>query len=302
MSFLRTLVAFFIIIVGALPRAALAESTAAPPANPKFVIYCYDKARDSVSLVLSSDCRGEVVSEAFAKKVQARRDDAIARALRAETQNKPKGLRLARIGTAFYVDEQARLLTDNHVVDGCKAVSIRAKGGGQIPATVLAIDQNADLALLGVSVKQHAVAYFRAEQAAATDPFVAIVGYPDLGLPPLDPVITSGRLLRAAVRNLRGGSIIFHADVRHGNSGGPIFDSRGAVIGIVRSKIDTVRTFIATGRDIENIGTGADLPVMLGFLRRNHVAYRTTTGKGVLNDREILASAKKFVARAECWQ
>jgi serine protease Do len=300
---LRTLIALILLLSAATVQRADADgpSAAAPADVAHFVVYCYDRARDNVSRVLSSDCHGEVVSEAFAKAVEQRHDDAIARALRAQAQNGHEGMHLARIGTAFYVDEQARLLTDNHVVEGCKAMSLLEEGGKQLPASVLAVDQVADLALLGVSVPRHAVAYFRSD-AAAVDPTISIVGYPDLGLPPIDPVIAQGTLLRTDVRALRGGSIIFHADVRHGNSGGPIFDSRGAVIGVVRAKIDTVRTFAASGRDIENIGTGADLPVILDFLRRNNVAYRVTTGTGVLTDRQILAAATKFVARAQCWQ
>ena len=292
-----------LLLSAALPLRAHADgsSPTADSGKPSFVVYCYDRARDSVSRELSSACRGEVVSEAFAKTVEQRRDEAIARALRAQAQNTRDGMHLTRIGTAFYVDEQARLLTDNHMVEACKAMTVLEEGGKQLAATVLAVDPEADLALLGVSVPHHAVAHFRSE-AGAIDPAIAIVGYPDLGLPPIDPVITAGTLLRDDVRGLRGGSIIFHADVRHGNSGGPIFDSRGEVIGIVRAKIDTVRTFQASGRDIEDIGMGADLPVVLDFLRRNNVAYRVTTGAGALTNRQILASAAEFVVRAQCWQ
>ncbi len=303
MSLLRSMIGLIILGGIALPRYAIADGATDSDTSSKspFVVYCYDRARDTVSRELGSACRGEVVTEAFAKTVEARRNDEIAKALRAEAHSKHEGVHLARIGTAFYVDEQARLLTNNHVVDGCKAMSIVESDRKEIPATVLAVDGDADLALLGVAVDQHAVAHFRADENASADPFMAIVGYPDQGLPPIEPMITSGTLLRAGDPALRGGSIIFRADVRHGNSGGPVFDSRGSVIGIVRAKIDTVRTFLASGRDIEDIGMGVDLPVILDFLRRNHVAYRVTTGAGVLNDQQILASATKFVVRAECW-
>lgn len=286
-----------------LPRYAMADGAAGAgsPPTSSFVVYCYDRARNTVTRELGSSCRGEIVDEAFAKSIEESRTDAVARALRAEAQSSHDGLHLARIGTAFYVDEQARLLTDEHVVRGCKAVSVIEPDRHEHPATVLAVDQDADLALLAVKADGHATARFRSDQKAAPDPYVAVVGYPDQGLPPIEPMITSGTLLRASDPALRGGSIIFHAAVRHGDSGGPIFDSRGLVIGIVRSKIDTVRVFRASGRDIEDIGMGADLDVVLDFLNRNHVNYQRSTGAGVLEAEKILASAAAFVVRAECW-
>ncbi len=303
MPLLRLLIALTIFGGIALPRCAIADGATAgdSASTSQFVVYCYDRARDTVSRELGSACHGEVVSEEFAKAVEERRNNEIAHALQTEAQNKLQGLHLARIGTAFYVDEQARLLTNHHVIVDCKAVSIVETDRREIAATVLAVDNDADLALLGVTVDQHTVASFRSNENAAPDPFVAIVGYPDQGLPPIEPMITDGTLLRAGEHGSKGGTIVFRADVRHGNSGGPIFDSRGSVIGIVRAKIDTVRTFLASGRDIEDVGMGADLPAMLDFLRRNHVDYRETTGAGVLDDQEILATASKFVVRAECW-
>ena len=303
MPVLRLLIALTIFGGIALPRCATADGATDgdSASTSQFVVYCYDRARDTVSRELGSACHGEVVNEEFAKAVEERRNNEIAHALNTEAQNKLQGLHLARIGTAFYVDEQARLLTNHHVIADCKAVSIVENDRREVAATVLAIDNDADLALLSVTANQHAVASFRSNESAAIDPLLAIVGFPDQGLPPIEPMITMGTLLRAGDPGLKGGNIVFQADVRHGNSGGPIFDSRGSVIGIVRAKIDTVRTFFASGRDIEDVGMGVDLPTVLDFLRRNHVAYRETTGTGVLNDQEIMASASKFVVRAECW-
>ncbi|HKT16990.1 MAG TPA: serine protease [Stellaceae bacterium] len=304
MPFLRLSLAASLIVGGiGLPRHAMADGTTgagAPPASA-FVVYCYDRARDAVTRDLASACRGEIVDESFAKSVEERRADAIARAVRAEAQTSHEGLHLARIGAAFYVDEQARLLTDEHVVRECKAVSIIETDRSERPASVLLVDPDADLALLAVKAEGHATARFRSDQAAAPDSYVAVVGYPDQGMPPIEPMITSGTLLRASDPALRGGSIIFHAAVRHGDSGGPIIDSRGLVIGVVRSKIDTVRVFRASGRDIEDIGMGADLDAVLDFLNRNHVNYQRSAGAGVLEAGKLLASAAAFVVRAECW-
>jgi serine protease Do len=265
------------------------------------VVYCYDRARDIVSRQLSSECRGDVVDEAFAKKVQERRDAETLRAFQAQTSNGPEGLRLTRIGTAFYVDDAARLLTNNHVVQDCRALTVASKEDGVVVATVLAIDQGDDLALLGVKGSQHEVARFRGDDPIPGDTYVATVGYPDQGMPPLEPLMIDGTMLRAA-EGMADGNMLFRAPVRRGNSGGPIFDSRGLVIGIVRARIDEVKTYSATGRIVEDTAVGVGLPTVLDFLQNNgaNVLFAQSSELATTND--ILKHAIDFVARAECWQ
>src|SRR5262249_50879066 len=155
----------------------------------------------------------------------------------------------------------------------------------------------ADLAMLSASADPKGIAYFRSGTSGPADAFVAIAGYPDQGFPPLEPILTKGTLLRAADPSNGSGNIFFRADVRQGNSGGPIFDSTGSVIGIVRAKVDTVRTFRETGRDIENVGIGTDLRVLINFLRSNHVSYHEASNGGAVNDQELSLSASKLVVR-----
>ena len=265
------------------------------------VVYCYDRARDMVSRQLSSECRGEVVDEAFAKTVQERRDAATLRAFQAQTTKGPEGLRLARIGTAFYVDDAARLLTNNHVVQDCQALTVANKEDGVVVATLLAIDAGDDLALLGVKGSQHEVARFRGDDPIPGDTFVATVGYPDQGMPPLEPLMTDGTMLRPA-EGMADGNMLFRAAVRRGNSGGPIFDSRGLVIGIVRARIDEVKTYSATGRIVEDTAVGVGLPTVLDFLQSNGANVLFAQDSELTTRNGILAHATAFVARAECWQ
>jgi serine protease Do len=297
------LIGLMLIGAVALPRYARADgATASPPSPTSTVVYCYDRARDGVSRVLASECHGEVVSEAFAKAVQERRDAATLRALNAQSLKGPAdGMRLVRIGTAFYVDDAARLLTNNHVVQDCRAVTVAEKGSGEIPATVLAIDAADDLALLGIRGSQHEVARFRRDDANLADSFVATVGYPDQGMPPLVPMVINGTLLRGAA-GMSDGGILFKAPVRRGNSGGPIFDSRGGVIGIVRARVDEVQTYSATGHVVEDTAVGVGLGTVLDFLDQNGVTYRLSQDSEVANTNQILAHATEFVVRAECWQ
>ena len=288
----------------ALPGRASAdgpEPSAAAPSSP-FVVYCFDRDRDIVNRMLASQCKGKVVSEEEAKAIQERRNQRIAHILNAPPPSEPEGLRLSTIGTAFFVDETARLLTNNHIVEGCKSVTVATDDQKGLPATVLATDPKNDLALLQVAADNHPVATFHNADTANADSFVAIVGYPDQGLAPLEPIISAGTLIRAIDNTTMDGNIFFKADVRHGNSGGPIFDSRGSVIGIVKAKVDTVRTYSATNREIDDTGVGVGLPIVLDFLRRNDARYRIEKRDDVLNADQIMTQARSFVVRAECWK
>jgi serine protease Do len=286
----------------ALPRCASADGASSPPPqSSSSVVYCYDRARDIVSHVLASECRGEAVDEPFAKAVQERRDAATLHALQAQHQQGPDGLRLTRIGTAFYVDDAARLLTNNHVIEDCRSITIAEKASGETVASVLAIDAADDLALLGVKGSVHEVAHFRSDDANLADTFVATVGYPDQGMPPLQPMVTNGTLLRGAA-GMADGNILFKAPVRRGNSGGPIFDSRGGVIGILRARVDEVQTYSATGRVVEDTAVGVGLGTVLDFLDQNGAKYQISQDSEVANTGQILTNAAAFVVRAECWR
>jgi serine protease Do len=295
----RILIIMTMIGAVALPRYASADG--ASPLSASSVVYCYDRARDIVSRVLAPECHGDVVSESFAKAAEERRDAATLRALNAQTKQGPEGLRLARIGTAFYVDDSARLLTNNHVIQDCRSITVAEKQSGETRASVLAIDEKNDLALLAVKGSQHEVARFRTDDASLTDTFVATVGYPDQGMPPLEPMVIGGTLLRSAA-GMADGNILFKAPVRRGNSGGPIFDARGGVIGIVRARVDEVQTYSATGRVVEDTAVGVGLGIVLDFLDNNGAAYRVSQDSEVANTNQILAHAAEFVVRAECWQ
>lgn len=300
---LMVLTALTAIAAIALPYRASADGPApnAAPSSP-FVVYCFDRDRDIVNRMLASQCKGKVVSEEEAKAIQERRNQRIAHILNAAPPTEPEGLRLSTIGTAFFVDETARLLTNNHIVEDCKAVTVASDDQKDLPATVLATDPKNDLALLQVAADNHPVATFHNADTARANSFVAIVGYPDQGLAPLEPIISAGTLIRAIDDTTMDGNIFFKADVRHGNSGGPIFNSRGSVIEIVKAKVDTVRTYSATNREIDDTGVGVGLPIVLEFLRRNDARYRVEKRDNVLNADQIMTQARFFVVRAECWK
>ena len=288
------------ILVAALPGLAAAQTsaTSTPPAQAA-VVYCHDVARDSVALVLASDCHGAVVSEAEAKAIKERRDQAIARVVTAQPRSGPEGMRLAKVGTAFYINEIGGMLTNHHVVLDCNAVMVHPRNGTAVSVQVLAVDAQHDLALLQSSAGASDYATFRSERAVVASATVATVGYPEQGLPTVEPVVTSGTLVKG---DDGFGHIVMNASVRRGNSGGPIFDSSGLVIGVVNAELDQPRFYARTGRQAADTGVGIALSTVAAFLQRANARYHVGDTGEALDSSGILRIASSFVVRAECWQ
>jgi S1-C subfamily serine protease len=275
------------------------ETRAQQAAPAPLVVYCYDRERDVVTRELASACHGKVVDEAEVAAIKARRDQEIARTLGKPTQNGPEGRRLASVGTAFYVDETGRLLTNHHVIADCEAVLIGSADHPKQDATVIAVDAQHDLALLQVSDRAPGFAWFRSGGENGLNGSVVAVGFPNEGLPTLIPVATPGRLLRA---DDGLGHIIIGADMRHGNSGSPIFDTGGLVIGIVDAKLDLARVFAQTGKQLDDTGIGVTVTAIVDFLRRTNTPFHTRDRNADTDSQHILELARSFVARAECWR
>jgi len=283
-----------------LGQAATCKDAWAQPAAPTpLVVYCYDRERDVVTHELAGACHGTVIDEAGAAAIKARRDQQIANTIGKSVQKGPEGRRLASVGTAFYVDETGRLVTNHHVIAECEAVLIGSGDHPKEDAKVLAVDAQHDLALLQASGRAPGFAWLRSGSANGLSGMVVAVGFPNQGLPTLIPVATSGRLLRA---DDGLGHIIISADVRHGNSGSPIFDSGGLVIGVVDAKLNIARIFAQTGKQLDDTGVGVSVATIVDFLQRTNTRFHTRDQNADTDSQHILELARSFVARTECWR
>ena len=294
--------AYWLLLGIFLPTLAFGQSGsagAAPDGSPA-VVWCLDRERDVVSRDLPSACHGTIVSEAEARAVQARRESKIAHALAPPRPSESlQGLRLASLGTAFFVDPTGDLITNSHVVVGCKAMQVRSPGRSPIGASVLAVDQVQDLALLHVTARPPGYAIFRSGAGAGFIRNVSAVGYPDEGLPTLEPQAVQGKLLRA---DDGAGHMLISMDVRHGNSGSPILDTGGLVVGVIRAKIDSSAVYARTGHEVADTGIGVPVANVLDFLTRNRLRFYSASGAPAREPGRLLSEARGFIARAECWK
>ncbi len=186
----------------------------------------------------------------------------------------------ASTGTGF-VAAEGLLLTNNHVVDGCRRVVARNAKGVEQTAQVLAADQSRDLALLIVPKAFGPPLTFRTAPAVKLGEPVVTFGFPLFGLLSSGPTLTTGSI--SALSGLRDNQTNFQisAPVQPGNSGGPLFDNQGNVIGIVVAKLNAARIAEMTDGDIpQNVNFAVKGGPALDFLREHGMAPRTATSSG----------------------
>jgi S1-C subfamily serine protease len=139
-------------------------------------------------------------------------------------------------GSGFVYDADGHIVTNQHVVEGGDEVNVRFPGGAIYPAELMGTDGSTDLAVVKVDAPASVLEPLRLGDSNAVE-----VGHPvvALGSPfGLEGTITSGivsalhRPMEAPNGFTINDSIQTDAAINHGNSGGPLLDSSGRVIGV----------------------------------------------------------------------
>ncbi len=192
----------------------------------------------------------------------------------------PAATRASSSGTGFVV-APGRILTNNHVVADCTTMVARNAAGTRSTARVLATDRRRDLALLAASSDIGPPLTFRDAPPVRRGESVITYGFPYSGVATSGPTLTTGDL--SALAGLRDNPTNFQitAPVNPGNSGGPLFDSRGNVIGVIVSKLNALHMAEMTGGDIpQNVNFAIKGTEALDFLRTNATQPRTAPSTG----------------------
>ncbi len=237
-----------------------------------------------------------------ASDTEKSRIEYIQKALKGEPSPVP-GKRIVSAGTGFYVTPQ-RILTNRHVVDGCASVTTRGPDGQNAVATVAAIDKVQDLALVNAAPDHTgaAIAIFRPTSNYLAGDIIGTIGFPDQGMPRIEPFLTKGLVLGPDRKDGKPSRFAVRADIRPGNSGGPVFDPQGLVIGIMNAKLDTVNVYKQTGKTIDNVGFAIANGPIFAFLSQHGVKPTVTNAGPTAIEPDLLAKVKPFTVRLACWR
>jgi len=176
-------------------------------------------------------------------------------------------------GTGFVV-APGRALTNHHVIEDCRGVRVRNAGGGDLSARVLASDRERDLALLEVPEGAGPPLPFRRDLNLRRGEGVVTYGFPLAGLLSSGPTLTTGEISALAGLGDNQRQFQISAPVQPGNSGGPLLDLGGNVVGVIVSKLNAQRVAQRTGDIPQNVNFAVKGNEALEFLRRNRVEPR----------------------------
>ncbi|MFC0004788.1 S1C family serine protease [Micromonospora siamensis] len=166
-------------------------------------------------------------------------------------------------GSGFVASADGHVITNDHVVSGgVGKASVIFNDGSSAPATVVGQDPESDIAVIKVSRSGlKPVEFGDSDALAVGDPVLAI------GSPlSLANTVTAG-IVSALDRTMQAGepggptryyaAIQTDAAVNHGNSGGPLVDGAGRVVGVN----STIKSLVADGQEAGNIGLAFAIPI-----------------------------------------
>jgi serine protease Do len=203
----------------------------------------------------------------------------------------PKGglRRQSSLGSGFIIDVAGHVVTNHHVIEGADEIDVVLSDGTVLPAKLIGVDTDVDLAVLKVESRTalQPVPWGNSDTADVGQWVVAIGNPFGLG-----GTVTAG-IISARARDIGAGSfddfIQTDAAINKGNSGGPLFNLRGEVIGINTA-------IISPGEAGGSVGVGFSVPanfakVVVNQLKQYGSARRGTMGVTARSVDQALAEA-----------
>jgi len=214
-------------------------------------------------------------------------------------------------GTGFIVSDQGHIITNNHVADGSEPYGVLFPGSSEpVRAAFVATNEASDLTILKIS-GSNAPALPLASNMPEAGERVWSLGYPgsaDIVGNALNPTPGQGpfqRAFRGQMSRIGEVALVQHgAPVNPGNSGGPLFDNCGRVIGvntfIPSTRVDSDGTVAA----VTGIYFGTNISESMSFLRSNGITFRTEDDTcqvtaAVGDDGAALDEARRAARRAQ---
>ena len=142
-------------------------------------------------------------------------------------------------GSGFYVSGEGHLLTNYHVIDSCGRIEVEL-GGIRKKVKLIASDANNDIALLLDNASPKTVAAFRDGKMIRPGSDVIILGYPLHGALAQEAIVTTGTISALAGIMNNAATFQLSAPTQPGNSGGPVLDASGTVVGMMYGMLDSI--------------------------------------------------------------
>jgi S1-C subfamily serine protease len=200
----------------------------------------------------------------------------------------------SRSGSGVVVGSRGEILTNYHVVDGCSNITAQLPNSTPEDAVLVARDHENDLAVIRIKSSPSLIATFRGGPALRIGDHVIALGYPLYGI--LASTVNVSVGIVSALAGLGDDSryIQISTPVQPGNSGGPLLDASGHLVGIVAAKLDAIRAARQWGDIPQNVNFAIKAEVVRAFLESRGFKYQTGGSDQQLGEADVADSAKLF--------
>jgi serine protease Do len=212
-------------------------------------------------------------------------------------QKNKKGLNIgdneivaASSGTGFFVSRQGHMITNHHVIDGCLNVKV-IYNGKDYDTKTLSVDKMNDLAIIKTDARPRSV-FSVSDRDASLLENVIVAGYP-LGKKVSSAIkATSGTVTALAGVGDNYAEFQTDAALNSGNSGGPIINDQGNVVGVAVSKIKK--------EGVESFNFGVKSSILRIFAGANELKF-LTPNKRDLKKKDLGELITDATVYLECW-
>jgi S1-C subfamily serine protease len=205
------------------------------------------------------------------------------------SDNQNSGVPAYSYGSGFYVSKSGDILTNEHVVRSCRLLSVINPDRSVHRAVKVAADASNDLALIRAETREApSLLPFKPSQSPLGEE-VVVIGFPLPGVLSTDSIVTFGHINATSGIYQDTTRYQMSASVQPGNSGGPLLDGFGNIIGVTTEKLDAVEIAKQFG----------DLPQNVNFAIKSNIALVFLESYGIrpmissMNSTRDLASATK---------
>ncbi len=202
---------------------------------------------------------------------------------------------LNKAGTGFFVNADGVIVTNYHVIEGCE--SIEANG---VVATVVAVDPRNDLAAIKIPSARGEHVSLRNRPPLNLGESVIVLGFPLRERLASNAKVTNGIVSSLAGPGKDSRIIQITAPIQPGNSGGPLLDHSGNLIGVIVSTLDAIGVAADTGSIPQNVNFAISGDILRRFLLSNRIHFIETETRTKREISDIAETAIDYITPIEC--
>ena len=170
-------------------------------------------------------------------------------------------------GTGFFINDKGSIVTNAHVVKGCQTIAVKSRDLGVYTASVITADAKNDIAVLQLEKFDKKSTYPALNYRARLGESSYVFGYPLTGV-----LSDTGNFTTGSVSSLQGignnsALLQISTPIQPGNSGGPVLDDKGNLIGIVVGKYNVLKDIAETKDIAQNVNFAIKSQILDGVLQ-----------------------------------